>query len=252
LIGTNHRVEVVATDSSGLVAQAKYTVTVVPDAAPQIAITSPVVNALLTAGRSITLSANVVDDSKGEVEMQWFVENLPVGRSTVPPFNVNYVVPNLIGSTLNIRAEAKDKIGQISTAQLAVSVVNDTTRPLVSIVSPRDGLTITETQDITLSTGVIDDVSVARIDFYLDGNLIASDVSPALVPAGSNIGQAVTSNIILTHQQLAGASNRRLQVRATDAAGNVGQSPETVLNIKIDAPPAVAFVLPAAKQNHRN
>jgi hypothetical protein len=107
-------------------------------------------------------------------------------------------------------AWAKDAAGNVSAGRSAyVSILlPDITAPVVSIPSPFSGAIVNGT--ISVTVGVSDNVAVTKVEFYVNGNLKASNTSP---PYSFNWDSTAVTN---------GAYY--LTAKAYDAAGNIGQS----------------------------
>jgi hypothetical protein len=84
----------------------------------------------------------------------------------------------------------------------------DTTPPTTSITAPAAGSTVSGT--VTVSASASDDVGVAKVEFYVDGALLATDTAS---PYTASWNTATATNAAHT-----------LTSKAYDAAGNVGTS----------------------------
>ncbi len=89
---------------------------------------------------------------------------------------------------------------------------SDTTKPVVSITSPTSGSTISGTTAITAAAS--DNVSVTKVEFYVDGKLIATNIAS---PYTTSVDSATLV-----------AGSHTLEARAYDPAGNVGTGQVTV------------------------
>jgi Zn-dependent metalloprotease len=90
----------------------------------------------------------------------------------------------------------------------------DTIPPTTSITSPTGG---TVSGTITISANAADNVGVTNVEFYVDSGLIGSDASS---PYSVSWNTTTVSN-----------GNHTLFTRAFDAAGNMGQSANVVVNV---------------------
>ena len=217
---------------------------VVADAPPQISIQTPMLGGQVLAGTAQALTAAVVDDSGGEIEVTWRIDGVPVGASRAAPYRTTWTVPaSAAGSTLQLQATARDVMGSEAHAGGEVFVVSDTTRPSISIVVPRPLSEVPETQDLVVSVAGQDDATVTRVEVLLEGEVLATDDSPG--PNGTQPGSFLT-HTLLRSAQLIGREQVRLGARAYDASGNVGSAPEVLVKVLPDAAPTVRFVLPTA------
>ncbi|WP_082578417.1 PHB depolymerase family esterase [Lysobacter sp. Root690] len=103
----------------------------------------------------------------------------------------------------------------------------DASLPQVVLTAPADGAAVSGT--VALSANATDDAGVERVDFLLDGALIASD---ALAPYNASWNSASASN---------GAHT--LQARAEDIAGNTATSAAVQVTVSggTSGPPQVAI-----------
>jgi subtilisin family serine protease len=109
----------------------------------------------------------------------------------------------------------------------------DRAPPVVSIASPSAGGTVEGI--VPVDANASDDVGVARVDLFVNGAMLATDVT---VPFGFSWDSST----------LPAGSKATLLARAYDAAGNVASSPEVSVTVRgaVDAtPPEVAITSPS-------
>ncbi|HYH99621.1 Ig-like domain-containing protein, partial [Hyalangium sp.] len=243
-VGRLVRLQVSARDAADHEARASLEAAVVADAPPQVSLQTPAPGSQVLAGTSQLLTASVVDDSAGPVEVTWRVNGVPVGASREPPYRTAWSVPvAAAGTTLHLQATARDATGNEAQATGEVFVVSDSSRPTVSIVVPRPLAEVPETQDLVVSVAGQDDATVTRVELLLEGEVLATDDAPG--PNGAQPGSFLT-HTLLRSAQLLGREQVRLGARAYDASGNMGAAPEVLVKVMPDAAPTVSFVLPAA------
>jgi hypothetical protein len=127
--------------------------------------------------------------------------------------------------THTLTVKAYDPSGNVGTARASVTVVADTAAPTVRFISPAGGATLSGYTEI--SADVQDNGVVDRVEFYLDGKLLATEPYGPYV-----VGWNTTDSANGSHT---------LRVRAFDGAGNVGTSAITVnVNNVTPPPPATA------------
>jgi hypothetical protein len=112
-------------------------------------------------------------------------------------------------------------------------LASDTTAPSVALSSPANGATVSGT--VSVSAGASDSVGVSKVDFYVNGVLVSTDSSS---PYSCSWDTTTLSNGSYT-----------LSAKASDAAGNVGESGNisvTVSNQVADttAPTVSSFTMP--------
>jgi hypothetical protein len=106
----------------------------------------------------------------------------------------------------------------------------DTTPPTVSIANPAGGQTVSTT--VPVAANATDDVAVASVQFFLDGQPLGSPVTAP--PYAIQWDTTTAANGMHT-----------LSAQATDTSGNVGTSPSVTVNVQNPAPPMTCFVMQA-------
>jgi hypothetical protein len=111
---------------------------------------------------------------------------------------------------------------------------NDNTNPTVNIPTPTNGSTVTGTINVTANAA--DNIAVAGVQFFLDGNNLGTEVLTA--PYSTSWNTTTVAN-----------GNHTLTARARDAAGNVTTSTQVIVNVN-NLPdtqlPTVSITSPAA------
>ena len=109
----------------------------------------------------------------------------------------------------------------------------DAQPPQVALTAPANGATVSGS--VTLAANASDNVAVARVEFLVDGAVVASDTSS---PYAASWNSAAAANG--THE---------LRARATDTAGNTATSAPVAVPVSggiVDTtPPTVSLVFPA-------
>jgi membrane peptidoglycan carboxypeptidase len=94
-----------------------------------------------------------------------------------------------------------------------IQVTIDNQKPQVHIQYPQDGqvFTITETETITIQADVSDDLELAKVEYFIDGDLVTELTSPPYaIPWKIKVGEHI------------------LRVRAFDKAGNISEESLTI------------------------
>ncbi len=90
------------------------------------------------------------------------------------------------------------RVGTLIIAGITFTVtqLGDTTAPTVVLTAPLDGTTLTNVASLTATA--TDDVSVSRVEFYVDGSLLGTDIaSPFSLPVNTtNLLSATAANAI--------------------------------------------------------
>jgi len=131
----------------------------------------------------------------------------------------------LASGTYTLMTKAYDAAGNIGqSGNVVVSVVNDTTAPTVSLVSPVNGSTVSGT--LTVMANASDNVGVSRVEIYSNGTLLF---------AGNQAPYAGSWNTA----SLANGSYT-LIAKAYDNVGNVGQSANVLVTVSNSTPDTTA------------
>lgn len=202
---------------------------------PQVAITSPAAGATLSGTVNVTANAT---DNVAVASVQFKVDGGNAGPAlTTTPYTYSLNTSSLSNASHSITAVATDTSGNSATsAAIAVTVNNgtkDTTPPTVTMTAPTNGANVSGTVNVTANA--TDNVSVASVQFQLDG---------------ANLGNAVTASPYALSWNTATASNgsHSLQAVAKDGAGNSATSASvtvTVSNAPDTTPPSVPTGLTA-------
>lgn len=123
----------------------------------------------------------------------------------------------LTNGSHTFQVRATDAIGNTDSTPASRSWTIDTAAPTgVAITAPANGASVTG--QVTISATASDNVGVVQVNFYVDGQLLASDTS---APFSTNWNTNKVTNT--THT---------LYVIATDAAGNATQSTTITVSVR--------------------
>ncbi len=211
-----------AYDSVGRESNAAISVVVAnapPDVvSPSVAITGPADGAVVRG--TVSVGATATDDV-GVVRAELWVGASPATADTL----AGTVVPTGPGATflldttalpdgpLSGVVRAYDAAGNMGSA--AASVTIDNTPPAVAISSPADGSSIRGTTIVEATA--TDAVAVARVDFFVDGALLATSTSAPFTA---------------TWEPVRRTGLHTLTSVATDVAGNVATSAPVGVRVK--------------------
>jgi hypothetical protein len=224
-----HTLQARARDAAGnTTTSATITVTVPDTSAPTVSITAPANGATVTGTVSVTASAS---DNVGVAGVQFRLDGVNLGaEDTTAPYSVSWNTTSATAGTHTLAAVARDAAGNTTTSSTITVTVPDTTAPAVSLTAPANGATVTGTVSVTANAS--DDVSVAGVQFLLDGvNLGAEDTSSPY---------SVSWN---TATATPGAHT--LTARARDAAGNTTTSTPVSVTVSDTSAPTVSILAPA-------
>ncbi len=234
----NHSLLVKAYDAAGNVGQSSAVlVTVIKDTTvPTVSITTPVKGATLrgTVAMNVTASDNV-----GVTRVEFFVNGVLKAAMNTSPYTFNWNTSPETNGSYTLTAKAYDNAGNIGQASsVIVTVLNDSTPPVVAISSPVTGAKVSGT--VALSATASDNVAVSRVEFYQNGKLLASSSS---APYRFNWNSTVVAN-----------GSYIFTAKAYDSSGNIGQSTNvnlTVYNPVADVtPPTITFISPSTNYSY--
>jgi len=233
-----HTIQVKAYDAANNVGTSStIAVTVdntVPDTtAPTCTITSPANGAV--AKGVVSINANATDNV-GVTKVEFYAGNNLIGTSSASPYGVIWDTTKAANGTCTIQVKAYDEANNVGTATITITVDNpipDTTAPTCSITSPANGATVQGL--ISINANAVDNVGVTTVEFYVGGSLLETTSSSPYSVAWD------TSKVA--------NGNYSIQVKAYDAANNMGTSQITVTvsnSMPVLTPPTL---YPSTKNN---
>jgi hypothetical protein len=204
-----------AFDAAGNSTQsASVTVTVANVVAPPPDTTKPTVNiASPTSGNvagTVTVSANAADNV-GVIRVEFYVNGALAGTDAAAPYQYSWNTAARANGSATLYAKAFDAAGNATqSASVTVMVANaagtppaDTTKPTVSIASPRSG---TVSGTVTVASSATDNVGVAWVALLVNGTTVG-------VASKAPYGFAWNSRSVVN-----GAA--KIELYAMDAANN--------------------------------
>jgi hypothetical protein len=124
-VGT-HRLSARVTDSNNLsITSSEIMVTVIPNQAPLVSLTSPSASTTITANSAVTVAASA-SDSDGSIDsVEFFANGLSLGRATSRPFQITWT-PIMPGEMI-VTAKAVDNGGAATTSAEVIVTVDPAT-----------------------------------------------------------------------------------------------------------------------------
>jgi chitinase len=156
-----------AYDAAGNVGQsANINVTVVKDSTPpSVSLTSPKNNAKVSGTVAITASAS---DNVGVAKVEFYENGELISASNVAPYSSNWDTRSVADGKYALSAKVYDASGNVGqSANINVTVLNDTVKPTVSISTPANNATVSGTVLVTAIAN--DNVGVTRVEFVVNG-----------------------------------------------------------------------------------
>lgn len=209
-----HWLSAKAYDATGNVGTSgTVTVTVVPELTPPtVSLTAPANGAVVSGSGYTTISASA-SDASGVSRLELFLDGTSLGWTSSTSYNFSWTTQSVSSGSHTLTAVATDIYGNVATSS-PVSVGVDRAAPSVSISSPTAGATLNGV--ISLQASATDDTGVTRVDFIVDGALIASDTT---APFGADWDSTMTAD-----------GSHTLTAKAYDGRNNATTSAPVTLN----------------------
>jgi acid phosphatase type 7 len=168
-------------------AAAAVTVTA-PNQAPSVALTAPTSGTVLTAPANLTLTATASDADGSIARVEFYQGAALLATDTSAPYS--YAWAGVAAGSYSLSARAFDNLGAATTSAAASVTVNAASNqaPTVALTAPTAGMTAVAPATINLAANASDaDGSIARVEFYQGGTLLASDTSAPYSFAWTNV-----------------------------------------------------------------
>ncbi|HEX9024116.1 MAG TPA: S8 family serine peptidase [Geobacteraceae bacterium] len=183
------------------------------DTTPPVAtITYPASGATVSGAVQVSVSAT---DNVGVAKVELYVNGALLATDSAAPFSFYWDTTQVAGGAYDLYAIAYDAAGNTGpSSHISVSVNNtpDTTSPQVSISTPTNGAKVGK--KATIAAAASDNKGVARMELYIDNSLKTTVSSGSLSWSWNTVNVTAGAHVI--------------NVKAYDAAGNVGGSSLTV------------------------
>jgi len=204
----------VATDNTGNVTtSAAVPVNIAGSTLPTVTLTNPSAATKISAGTSITLTANAFSFSSRIVSVRFLASGYLIGSAAaVPPYTYTLSWTPTAAGTYNIVAEATDAAGNVATATPVVVTVASNQPPVATLTAPANSSILRVTNAVTLSATASDtDGTVSQVQFFANGTAVGS--TGAVTSSGYTVSWTPTTQGVY-----------RLTAVATDNAGGTGTS----------------------------
>ena len=147
--------------------------------APQIAILSPKENGTLSPGEvDITVSLSA---KNGIIGVEYYFDEVLVADSDKYPWKGHFYLPESakIGTTHHIKAVVIDQLHNIGEKEISIRIGGDYEGPEIVFLGPRGNERVPVRSTIHLLADIKDHASrVARVEFWLDNELLGESVTP--------------------------------------------------------------------------
>jgi hypothetical protein len=213
-----HTLMAVAYNTAGISTTTSLAVTV-DNQGPVISIGKP--RGGDTVAGTVTIEASAVDQ-RGIAKVDFLVDGVIKGTSTQRPFTYAWNTKTVSDAQHALDVHAYDTLGNVTSAK-TVLVTVDNELPVVTLVTPTDGITVNG--DVTVRANATDNQAIARVDFLLDGAVL-------------NRAQTAPYVWIWKSANTTDAKHK-LQVKAYDQVGNMAASP--VISVSVDVPATISL-----------
>jgi hypothetical protein len=166
----DHRATARACDPTGLCVESSAVVHVIDESPPHVVLTAPAAGTVVSG--PVALQANAWDDV-AVTRVDYYADGTFRGSATAPPYAVTWDPAPFQGRTVTLVAVAYDAEGNGGASDPVDVTVRDTTPPVVSLTAPAADSVLFKTA--TLAASASDNVGVTRVQFVMDGAVVASD-----------------------------------------------------------------------------
>jgi aryl-phospho-beta-D-glucosidase BglC (GH1 family) len=229
--------------------------------APTVQITAPA-NGATVSGTAVALSATATDNS-GVARVEFRIDSGTVTSDTTAPYGITFNASTLAAGTHTATATAYDNgspsLSATHTITFTVNGGGTNTPPTVAFNSPTDGQAFAAgTTSVPLAATATDNTGVARVEFRVDGTLIATDTSSPYaatatgLAAGSHTATATAYDnaapplsAVATVGFTIGAAQRSVSATPTSVTVAGGQSGAST--IRLSAVPTASTVVTIAR-----
>jgi hypothetical protein len=232
----------VAVDNSGATTTAggiQLTVNAAPNVEPTVAISSPAngTSYIAPANVAITATAGDADGTVAKVEFyqrSGTGEATLIGSDTSSPYAITW--NSVADGAYTLTAVVTDNSGATTTSQPVAVTVVPNSGPTVNLTSPANSSVFNAPATVSLTADATDaDGSVSSVSFYVNGGLIATDVT---APYSAGWSTSVAGSYTLT-------------AVATDNLGKTTTSASVVITVNPEPAPAAPSALTARASKAR-
>jgi hypothetical protein len=205
----SYTLKAVAYDAASVPATATRSVTIkngtVTNAPPSVSLTAPASGATVS-GSAVNCAANA-SDTNGITQVQFFLDGVALSTDTTSPYTCSFDSTKLTNATHTLRATATDGQGATNNAQVSFNVNNGSTggttnpAPVVTFTKPANGATVPSSGAVSCTVTATDADGIASLKWYLDGNLVNTELSSPYdtcninnLPAGAHVIKAVATD----------------------------------------------------------
>ena len=188
-----YSVVAVATDDRGAWTTSSIVrISIDPNVAPSVVLTSPANGASISSPATITLAATASDSDGTIARVDFYAGATLIGSSTATPYSATWA--NVPAGTYALTAKAVDNLGAVSTSAAATVSVSANATPVVALEAPTPSGPYFAPALIRLGATASDaDGTITRVDFRANGALIGTATSPPYAVTWDNVADGTYS-----------------------------------------------------------
>jgi hypothetical protein len=211
-----------------------FTITNTDTTQPSVSLTAPANGATVLGTINVTASAT---DNVAMAGVQFYLDGNPLGAEVTgagPTYTRSWTTTTTTNGEHTLTAVARDASNNTrTTSGVIVTVNNDLTGPTISLTAPGNGATVLGTINVTASA--TDNVQMAGVQFFLDGNPLGAEVTGA--------GPTYTRSWNTT---TATNGSHTLTARARDTSNNTTSTSDVTVTVNNDITgPSVSLTAPS-------
>jgi hypothetical protein len=200
----------------------------IPPAPPSVSITSPVSGATISGTTTVTVSV-----SANTTSVQFLVDGNPAAVTNAP-FSYSLNTATLSNGSHSLAAKASTVAGQTATSAAVSININNANPPMppaISITSPLPSATVFGT--INVAANATDSAGVARVEFYLDNSLQATDTSSPYAWTWNTTSAVNGSHTIMAkaYDAAGNASTASVTITVSNTGGGGGLTPSGPITV---------------------
>ncbi|MDR7097829.1 RHS repeat-associated protein [Lysobacter niabensis] len=202
--------------------------TLVVDNLPTVALSAPTAGTVINAPGSYTLTASASDSDGSINRVEFYQGSTLIGTDNTAPYSLLW--SNIATGTYSITAKVFDDRGLAKSSTAVSFVVNAV--PSVSITAPAMNAVVVAPANVLIQTNATDpDDGIAMVEFYVDGQLRATDIAAPFELQAVNMPAGVYLLTVKAYDTRGGATmsaastlivNERPQVQLVSPANGAG------------------------------
>ncbi|MCU7550618.1 Ig-like domain-containing protein [Chitinophagaceae bacterium LB-8] len=223
-----------AYDNTGnITTSTPVSITVKPNQAPTVSLTSPTANAIYTAPADVKLTANASDTDGTISKVEFYAGATLLQTVSAAPYDWTWSYA--AAGTYSITAKAYDNTGNVTTSAPVTITVNPNQAPSAALTSPSANATYTAPGSVRLTATATDvDGSISKVEFY----------------NGSTLLQTVSAAPYDWTWTSVAAGTYTITAKAYDNTGNITTTAPVSITVNPNQAPSVSLTSPTASATY--